>query len=72
MTQQKKVVHYLVMILSLFAKEKEISLREAFLYLDRYGGVSFLMDHYSAEHLLPVRDVLEDVTQICRRSGGNL
>ncbi len=72
MNQQKKIVYYIVLILSLFAKDKNVSLKEASLYLDKYGGIKFLMDYYSAEHLLSLDEVLEDVSYVCKGNGGVL
>ena len=72
MTKEKKEIYYIVMIISMFAKDVKYTIREAFLYLNKYGAMTFLTDNYEAEHLLSENEVLEDLKEICRKNGGSL
>lgn len=40
---------------------------EAFNYLDRYGGLTFLDECYEAEHLLSIEDAIHDLVVICKK-----
>lgn len=49
-----------------------MSLLEAYNYLDRYGGITFLDECYAAEHLLSIEEAIKDLTIICKNNGGGL
>ena len=72
MSEKKKVIYYIVLCIDMFAKEKNMSIKNAYIYLDKYKGIEFLKDYYEAEHLLSPDEVLEDLTVICNRAGGNV
>lgn len=70
MVQNK--VKYINYCISCFSKQYELSLLEAFNYLERYGGIAFLDECYPAEHLLSIEDALHDLIIICKNNGGGL
>ena len=55
-----------------FGKRYGLSPRWSFQYLYNYAGLGFLDQHYEAEHLLPLEDTLDDLSEYCRRHGGTL
>ena len=57
---------------SCFSKQYDMSLLEAYNYLDRYGGIAFLDECYAAEHLLSIEEALHDLIVICKNNGGGL
>jgi len=67
-----KLINWSVVCVNEFAKSLEMSLREAFEYLYMFGGISFLKEHYEAEHLLSIEDTVEDLLIVCRNNGGHL
>lgn len=65
-------IHYIVMSLGLFARQHELTKREACNYLSRFKGLAFSIDNYEVEHQLSLQDCVDDMTAICRRNGGML
>ncbi|MDR0823328.1 MAG: DUF3791 domain-containing protein [Endomicrobium sp.] len=63
---------YMIMFIHKFAETKKISVEEAYLYLSKYGALSFLEECFAAEHLLDDKSVLEDITEIAKKNGGNI
>ena len=55
-----------------FARRKEISQRDAFLFLQQYRGISFLNEFYDVEHTLSMNDAMDDLESVCRKNGGVL
>ena len=68
----KKKIHYYVLCVGAFAREKNISCVEAFNYLYTYKGIEFLIDCYDAEHTLSLNDAVEDLTLLCINNGGSI
>ena len=69
---EKKESHYFMMILNMIAKSHNIHIYEAYEYLNRYKGISFLQEFYDVEHTLNTDDVIDDVLAICSKNGGSL
>ena len=55
-----------------FGKRFSISTGEAFQYLYKYGGVSFLVEFYEIEHLQSIEDAVDDLIVCCKNNGGYL
>lgn len=68
----QKQLNYTIACIHEFARKKRMSQRDAYLYLQKYQGLSFLMDCYEAEHTLSMEDALDDMEAVCRRNGGTL
>lgn len=64
------VIHYIVMSLGLFARQYNLTKREACNYLYRFKGLDFAIRNYEAEHQLSLQECVEDMTVICQRNGG--
>lgn len=70
MSELKKKINYTVVCVNEFAKKFEITLKEAFQYLEKYKGILFLKEHYEIEHTLSLEDAIEDLSRVCRTNGG--
>ena len=68
----RKHIHYYVLCVGAFARQKNISYVEAFNYLYTYKGIEFLIDCYDAEHTLSLNDAVEDLTLLCINNGGSI
>lgn len=53
-----------------FGKRFNISAKEAFKYLNQYGGIEFLVKFYEIEHLQSLEDAVDDLVVCCRNNGG--
>ena len=72
MSNQRKKINYIVVCIDEFAQKYNITVKEAYRYLRDFKGIIFLKDFYEEEHLLSFDNVVEDLTNLCRRNGGNL
>jgi hypothetical protein len=68
----KDQVEYIVAFIAEFAKSHSITTKEAFSYLDKYGAIHTLIEHYGIAHTLSFEDVIETFTGYCKRNGGTL
>lgn len=55
-----------------FGKRFGISTKEAFEYLDKFGGIEFLVKYYEIEHLQSIEDAVDDLIVCCKNHGGDL
>lgn len=72
MNEKRKLINYTVACVNEFARENNISVKEAFQYLFSYDGIEFIKENYDIEHTLSFETVVEDLSVLCRRNGGNL
>lgn len=68
----KRVIGYIIAVISEFAKAYNMTIREASNYLNRYKGLEFLTEHYEAEHLLSLDDSVQDLARVCYNNGGGV
>ena len=68
---QNKIT-YIVYCVEGIADKYGMSAADAFSYLDKYQGLTFLDDCYEAEHQLPLSQTITDLSKICQRNGGHL
>jgi hypothetical protein len=69
---KKKLVEFIVAAVADFARKKQIPVKDAFLYLHAYKGMTYLCEFYEVEHTLPPAMTAEALSEICRRNGGML
>ncbi len=62
--QEIRILNYIVICISEFAKQKNITRKEAYNYLKKYKGLEFLNECYEAEHTSAyVYEMLKDELQ---------
>jgi len=67
-----KLIDYIIACVDLFAHRHQLTIQQSYNYLERFKGMSFLINHYETEHLLSFDDVIDDLTKICHKNGGEL
>jgi len=65
-----KILSYTVLCIKKFADTFNLSFIEAYKYLENYGGLQFIINHYEIEHTLSINDAIDDMQDICRKNGG--
>ncbi|MDQ2086459.1 DUF3791 domain-containing protein [Herbivorax sp. ANBcel31] len=65
-------INYMVVCINEFAGKFNLSIKEAYKYLENYGALRFLLENYEIEHTLGIEDAIEDLTTICNKNGGYL
>lgn len=66
------VIHFIVMSMGLFARQYNLTKKEACNYLSRFKGLAFSIDNYEVEHQLSMQDCVDDMAAICLKNGGAL
>lgn len=62
----KYQIPYTNLCIRKFAARHNMSLCDAFAYLDHNGGMQYLVDFYDIEHTLPLEDTIDTLTEICQ------
>lgn len=70
--EERELVDYIVVCISEFASKYQMSMREAYFYLKKYEGIAFLKEFFEIEHTLSFKDVLDDLTLLCKKNGGTI
>lgn len=65
-------IGFVTMIVNLFAKKHKFSEPVAYHYLSRFGGTKLLVNHYGYLHTQDYDQVVDDLSDYCRRQGGTL
>lgn len=65
-------IEYMIAIVQMFADKFNMSNRLAYKYLLDFKGVQVLDQHYDILHTLSYDDIVEDLTEYCRKNGGFL
>lgn len=55
-----------------FGHHYGLTLKQAFNYLSRYKGISFIEKHYDYCHTQSFQSMIIDIADYCRRKGGEL
>lgn len=65
-------IEFTVLCISDFSALHKLSQKSAYLYLKKFGGISYLKDCYDAAHLQSIEDTIQDLTYLCKRNGGEI
>lgn len=71
-TRTQNRITYIIYCINAFARRFQLTPKQAFAYLQRFKGLTFLDECYEAEHQLSLEDAVEDLSIICKRNGGGL
>ena len=65
-------IDFLVALIAEFGKRYGLSNKEAYRYINPYGGVQMFFNHYDILHTLSFRDMVDGMAAFCHRQGGLL
>ncbi len=72
----KYEIPFLHLCIREFARRFNLSRRGAYLYLQEYAGLAFLIEseieYYDVELLQSIDETLDDLVVMCRKNGGQL
>ena len=63
-------VSFIAYIIPAFAEAYKMNVRDAYLYLKKYGGLDFLMKHWWALHTDNDIWAVHDIHEVCYKNGG--
>ena len=55
-----------------FGRKFGLTLKQAFNYLSRFGGIKFVDEHYDYCHTQSFQSMVADMAEYCHRKGGAL
>ena len=55
-----------------FGRHFGLTLKQAFNYLNRFGAIKFVDDHYDYCHTQSFQSMVRDMAEYCHRKGGAL
>ena len=64
-------IAWITFIIPEFAEAYKKNKREAFIYLDNYGGFDYVYKHWRPLHCENPENVIHDMFDICKKNGGN-
>ena len=59
MNTDKKVVFYFITCIFNFAENFNLTIKDAYIYIKKYGGIQYLLENYEIEHTLVKKETLE-------------
>lgn len=71
-SEMNEVYSFISSCVDAFAKVKCLTRKSAFNYLNLFKGISFLISCYDVEITLPLSEILNDLTLVCQRNGGDV
>ena len=68
----KYEIPFLNACIKAFGQRFALSREDAYAYLKKHAGVSFLIEFYDVEHLQSIEDTVDDLVLLCQQNGGHL
>ncbi len=65
-------IEYTIMLVKLFAAHYHLTPVQAYRYISRFDGVSFIERNYNVMHTLSFQDMVQGLSDYCHRKGGQL
>jgi len=66
----KYEIPFLTACIQAFGQRYSLTRQEAFQYLHKHKGISFLIEFYDVEHLQSMDETIDDLLIICQQNGG--
>ncbi|MDR2206119.1 MAG: DUF3791 domain-containing protein [Flavobacteriaceae bacterium] len=66
---QNKVL-YIAFMITKFARAYKMNRQKAYLYLEKYGGLDFLNEHWWTLHTDNTMWAVRDLYEVCYKNGG--
>ena len=71
-SEVEAVYEFVAACINAFASAKGLTQKAAFNYLNLFKGLNLLVSCYDVEITLPLDEILNDLTLVCQRNGGNV
>ncbi len=68
----EEVYTFIISCVDEFARRKNLTRKAAFNYLNLYKAIKLLTSCYEAEITLPLDEIINDMTLVCKRNGGHV
>ncbi len=68
----KDIFEYTFIVIDLFSRKFSLTEMQAYQYLKKYNGISFIEQNYGILHTLDFSEAVEGVGLYCKKFGGAL
>jgi len=68
--ETRSKVRFITFIITMFSRAYKMNKQEAYLYLEKYGGLDFLFEHWWALHTDNPYWAVRDLYEVCYENGG--
>lgn len=65
-------IEWTLIFVAEFGRHFGLTIRQAFSYLSRFGGIDFVDRHYDYCHTQSFQSMVNDIAEYCHRKGGAL
>lgn len=65
-------IGFLVALINEFGKRFNLTDKQSYAYISKYGGIEMFLKNYNILHTLSFRDMVEGMASYCNRHGGQL
>jgi hypothetical protein len=65
-------IEYTIMLVKLFASHYQLTPVQAYRYISRFDGMAFIERNYGVMHTLSFQEMVQGMSDYCRRNGGQL
>ena len=65
-------IPFINLVIRTFATRFKMTRQAAYAYLNKYHGLSLLIEFYDVEHLQDVEETVDDLIVKCQQQGGTL
>ena len=65
-------LEWTIIFASEFGRRFGLTLKQAFNYLSRFGGIKFVDEHYDYCHTQSFQSMVSDIAEYCHKKGGAL
>jgi hypothetical protein len=69
--ETKNKIRFITFIITEFAEAYKVDKSEAFLYLEKYGGLNYLYKHWWVLHTDNSKNAIREMFDVCKKNGGN-
>lgn len=70
--QNVNKIGFLVALINEFGKRYNLTDKQSYDYISRYGGIEMYLKHYNILHTLTFSDMIEGMVSYCQSQGGTL
>ena len=69
-SETRSKVRFITFIITMFARAYKMNKQETYFYLEKYGGLNFLFEHWWALHPDNPMWAVSDLYEVCYKNGG--
>ena len=69
-TEMRNKIRFITFIITMFSRSYKMNKQDAYLYLEKHGGLDFLFEHWWALHTDNPYWAVRELYEVCYENGG--